>query len=112
MLDERVMLYSVQLPNCDVPSTHAVLPAGGAATELLPLLHAPSSANTALSSSRLNFVRRRIFFPLARVTGLPIAVTNPPMLARAPETGTALIKMDQKNRGRNSGALAKPGRSG
>jgi hypothetical protein len=50
----------VQLPNVEVPSTHAVLPAGGAATELLPLLHAPSSANATLSSSRLNFVRRRI----------------------------------------------------
>jgi len=71
--DKRLILYSVQLPTVDVPSTHAVLAGGGAAPPLLPPPHALNSANIALSNSSPNFVRCCIFY-LARITGLPVAV--------------------------------------
>jgi len=57
--DERRILYSVQVPNVPVPSTHAVL-AGGGAVPPPPPPQALSSANAAPSNSSFNFVRCRI----------------------------------------------------
>jgi len=60
--DKRLILYSVQLPTVDVPSTHAVLAGGGAAPPLLPPPQALSSANVAPSNSSFNFIRCRMVY--------------------------------------------------